>query len=240
VGRAGAGAPAPQGSVARVRAPGEPGSVSSRTVVVRFTLTQEFLQELAQIAVDGHVRLNRRFVELGGVDIDLDFEGAGREGFPVIADLADVETGPKDQQNVCILHGEVSGAVADGARASAIAPVIGGDEVMGPGGGHGYTQPVEKFVEFSDRMGGADAGTGEDHGALCISDAVENFTTIGIQRGVARGLVLCGTIVRGLVLRGIIAAKGGGINGRGLYVNWNIEPARTRTSTLCEVPCALK
>jgi len=46
--------------------------------------------------------------------------------------------------------------------------------------------------------------------------------------------------VRGLVLRGIIAAKSAGIDRRGLHVDRNVEPARTRTSTLCKLPGALE
>src|SRR4029077_16751816 len=76
----------------------------------------------------------------------------------------------------------------------------------------------------------------EDHGSLRISDTVEDFTTIGIQpRRVASDRVFCG-----IVLRGIITAKSGGIDGRGLYVDRNVKPGRTGTSTLCDVPGALE
>ncbi len=131
--------------------------------------------------MDGQVRLDRGFVKLGGVDIDLNLEGARRERLPVIAGLANVETRSEDQQNVGILYREVSGAVADGALASAKERVIGCDEVMGPGGGYGYAQPVEEFVKFGNCMGGADAGASEDHGALGAADSVEDFAAIGFR-----------------------------------------------------------
>ena len=125
--------------------------------------------------MDGHVRLDGGLVELGGVDIDLDLEGARRERLPVVAGLADVEARSEDQQNIGILHGEVSGAVADGALAPAKERVIGGDEVMGPGGGYGHAEPVNKFVEFRDGMGGANARAGEDYWALRVTDPLEDF-----------------------------------------------------------------
>src|SRR5260370_11390193 len=112
---------------------------------------------------------------------------------------------------------------------------------MGPGGGHGHAQPVKKFLEFSDCVGGADAGSGEDHGAFCICYSVEDFTRIRIQpRRIVGDRVLCWIIVPGIVPRGIVVAKRGGIDGSGLDVDRNIKPAGTRTSTLCEMPGALE
>src|SRR5260370_10282613 len=103
---------------------------------------------------------------------------------------------------------------------------------MGPGGGRGHAQPVIEFGEFSDRMGGADASAGEDHGSLCISYAVENFTTIGIQPGSIAGDLF----LWGLVLRGIITANSGGIGWSGPSVDRNIKPQKTTPATLCEGP----
>jgi hypothetical protein len=157
--------------------PSDPRRVNSGTVVVSVAPTQELLQKLLEVAVEGHIRLDGGFVELGGVNIDLDLESMWRERLPVITGLANIETRSEDQKKIGILHCEVSSAISDCALASAKKWVVCGDEVVSPGRGHGHAQPVKKFVEFNDRMGRADAGAGENHRALGIADALKNFAT---------------------------------------------------------------
>src|ERR1700691_4297999 len=163
------------------------------TAVVGIALLQKFSQKLLEVAEDCQVRPHGGLMELGGVDIDLNLESVGRERLPVITGLADIEPRSENQENVGILHREVSGAVTDGALSPTKERVVGGNEVMGPGGGDGYAQPVKQFVEFGGRIRRADAGAGENHRTLGIPDAVENLTAVGCQPGGS---------VRHLVMRG--------------------------------------
>src|ERR1039458_37977 len=107
---------------------------------------------------------------------------------------------------------------------------------MGPGGSYGHAEPVNKFVEFRNCMGGANARAGEDHWTFCITDALQDFAAIG--REPCR--ISADIAARELLLRGIVTAKTGGIDGRSLHVDRNIKPARDGASTVCEVPGALE
>ena len=85
-------------------------------------------------------------------------------------------------------------------------------------------------------VSGADAAAGEDHRALFVPDAIENFLAIGFElRRIVADLIL-----RVLLLRRIIAPKTSGIDGGALYVHRNVEPTWAGTPTLRQMPGALE
>ena len=117
-------------------------------VAAGFELAQHLGEEDLGVAVDADVGLEGGFDQFGCVDVDLDAGGEAGERLPVVAGLADVETGAEDEQDVGVLHGEVAGALADGAGASAEELVVGGDEVVGPGGDDGDAEAADDLFEL--------------------------------------------------------------------------------------------
>src|SRR5580700_5636996 len=186
--------------------------------------------------MNSQVRLNRRFVKFGCVDIDLDLERARGERLPVIAGLTDVEPRSQNQKNIGTLYGEVSGAIANRTLPSAKQGIVRGDDVVGPSGGYRDSKAVDEIIELRDRLTGANAGASQNHGTLRVSDAFENALAVRPEpRRIAGNRVRGGSI-----LRWIVSAEVGRVDDRSLDVNRNIQPARAGTSTLREVPCTLK
>src|SRR5271170_1853364 len=131
--------------------------------------------------MDGHIGLYRGLGELGGIYVDLHLEGVRRERLPVVTGLAEGEARAEDQQDIGILHREISGAVADRTLASAEERIVGGDQIMGPRGGDWNMQAAEEFVEFGNGVSRTNTSTRQNHGALRLADSVKNLTTIGFQ-----------------------------------------------------------
>ena len=109
-------------------------------------------------------RGDRRLGQLGRVDVDDHLVGRAGEGAELVADLADVQAAPQDEEQVGVLDGKIASAVADGAWASHEQRVIVRQEVERvPGGRHRHAQSVDEHQEILDGTGGADARPRQDH-----------------------------------------------------------------------------
>src|ERR1022692_1758063 len=98
---------------------------------------------------------------------------------------------------------------------------------------------MEELVKLRGGMRGANAGSGENYRPLGVFDTVENFTAAGPEFVRIVGDLLSAGRGRRILLR-IVGAKRGWIDGNGLYIHWNVEPARSGASTLSQMPGAFK
>src|SRR5262249_57774569 len=99
-----------------------------------------FTQEDFQVTVDRKVDRKQRLGQFSGIDVDADLEGVRRECFPVIADLPDVESRAKHEQQIGVLHNEVRRALPEDPRPPAIQWVASGYRVVSARWGNCHSQ----------------------------------------------------------------------------------------------------
>src|SRR5882757_4810621 len=125
-------------------------------------LTCHLGQEHLYIALDRYFRLVQWLAQLGCVDIHLNFGCEAREGSPVVTRLADVQPRAQNEQHVGVLHREVAGAFADGARPAAEELVVRRDEIVRPRGNDWNAQQADDALEFRKRAAQAYAASGKE------------------------------------------------------------------------------
>src|SRR5262249_12134172 len=117
-------------------APGKPVGMTVRPIARARQLPEHLSQKHLQVAVDRQMGPDSRFLEFGGIDVDLHEESVPRKRVPVVADLPDVQTRSQHEQRVCILDGEIAGPLAYGSGSAAEQRIVRGNEIVCPGSGN--------------------------------------------------------------------------------------------------------
>ena len=140
---------------------------------------EEVTEDGFGVALDGDVDLDH-FVELGGVDVDVDEFGVAAEhvGF---ADDAVVEAGADVEDEVGFAEGVVGvGGAVHAEHAEGEGVGFGEDAFAEEGGGDGAAEGFGEHEEFFVGAGDHGALAGEDDGALGLGDEFGGFFDGGL------------------------------------------------------------
>ncbi len=89
--------------------------------------------------------------------------------------MADIQPRTQDEENVRVLHCEVSCAFADSARAAAEKLIIRCNQIVCPRGDDGHAQQANDLLEFVERVAEAYAASGEEDRPIRFRDPFQDI-----------------------------------------------------------------
>src|SRR5215471_9065970 len=115
----------------------------------RVTLSKQFFEKHLEVAMNGKVRTNQGFLQLGFINIDLDLKSPGSKGRPVVAHLPNVQARSENQEQICILNREVPRSSADRARTTTKQGIVGSYDIVSPGSGYRNPKGMDNLLKHA-------------------------------------------------------------------------------------------